>query len=254
MTRLGGLPSGHPVDMSLTSYRPIAWATFENFGTTHLAMLTLCVAAIPVVIAAGRRLRGTAREQLAARLLAVAICCFTIPMQAIDLLPENFDLQTTLPLQLCDFAWLAVVWALWTRSPLPVALSYYWGLVLTPQAILTPWLNADWPDPKYIGFWGMHLLIVWGAVFVAWGLGERPGWTGFRRAVAVTFTWMVLVFGFNSIAGTNYGFVNHKPSDPSVLDYLGPWPLYLVAEIAIVATVWALMTLPQVRRGRDQTD
>jgi uncharacterized membrane protein YwaF len=31
---------------------------------------------------------------------------------------------------------------------------------------------------------------------------------------------------------------------------LGPWPIYLLAEVAIVLIVWALMTLPWERIRR----
>jgi uncharacterized membrane protein YwaF len=54
--------------------------------------------------------------------------------------------------------------------------------------------------------------------------------------------------GLNDLFGSNNGYVNGKPSDATILDVLGPWPLYVVAEMAIVAGGWALITLPWVRR------
>ena len=36
---------------------------------------------------------------------------------------------------------------------------------------------------------------------------------------------------FDLATDTNYGFLVHKPSTASLLDYLGPWPVYVVAEI-----------------------
>jgi hypothetical protein len=41
----------------------------------------------------------------------------------------------------------------------------------------------------------------------------------------------------------------------SLLDVLGPWPVYLLTEITIVLIVWALMTWPweRIRRHADES-
>lgn len=228
---------------------PAAAATeFTTFGTSHWVMLALFVAGIPLAVALGRAVRGTDRETLVCRLFAVAIPCLTVPLQVVDFLPGNYSLHTTLPLQLCDLAWVAAAVALWTRHRYAVALTYFWGLVLTPQALITPALDSPFPDPKFLAFWGMHLLVVWAAVYLVWGLGLSPAWRDYATTVATTSVWLVVVFVVNAALGTNYGFVNEKPAGGSALDYLGPWPVYVVAEIAIIAAVWALMTWPWVRR------
>ncbi len=149
-------------------------------------MLAVFVLGIWPVVAFGRRVRGTPAEMRVSRIYAVLIPCFTIPLQVIDFLPGNYDLQTTLPLQLCDFAWIAAVVALWTHRRTPVALTYFWGLALTTQALITPALVNDLPDPKFIAYWAMHLLIVWAAIFLTWGLGLHPTWRDYRRTVAIT--------------------------------------------------------------------
>ena len=151
-------------------------------------------------------------------------------------------------------ALIATVVALWTRLPLACALAYYWGLTLTTQALLTPWLNRDFPDPKYLAFWAMHLLIVWAAVYLTWGLRVRPSWRGYRFTVALTLVWMVAVYLINVAVGTNYGFVNAKPSTGSVLDVLPGWPWYVLIEIAVVAVVWAAMTWPWTRSGEPRRE
>jgi hypothetical integral membrane protein (TIGR02206 family) len=91
---------------------------------------------------------------------------------------------------------------------------------------------------------------VWAAIYLTWGQRRRPRWRDYRFAIVVTLAWAALTFVFNSIAGTNYGYLNRKPPTASVLDVLGPWPLYLLAEVAIVLVVWALMTWPWERTRR----
>lgn len=220
---------------------------FVNFGTSHWVMIAIFVLGTPPVVVLGRRLRGTPQADRFSKAFAVAIPCFTIPLQVIDFLPGNFHLETTLPLQLCDLAWVAATVALWTHHRYAVALTYFWGLSLTSQALVTPALEAPFPDPKFLAFWGMHYLIVWAAIYLVWGLGLAPDWRDLATTVATTAVWLVTVFCVNLALGTNYGFVNEKP-EASILDYLGPWPVYVLVEIVLVAAVWALMTWPWVRR------
>jgi hypothetical integral membrane protein (TIGR02206 family) len=223
------------------------WASsgrFETLGASHLAVWGLFVMGVVLMVLLGRRVRGTERAVAVSRLFALSIPALLVPLQVVDLLPGNYDVHTTLPVQLCDLAWIAAAVALWTGHRVPVALVYYWGLLLTPQALLTPTLGVDFPDPRFLAFWGIHLMIVWAAVYLTWGLGLRPTWRGYASTVAITLVWLVSVFAFNELAGTNYGYVNDKPGTATILDYLGPWPWYVAVEIALVAVVWALMTLP----------
>ena len=86
---------------------------------------------------------------------------------------------------------------------------------------------------------------------LAWGYGMRPGWRSYRFAVITTLAWGAFTFIFNTIARTDYGFLNRKPVNASLLDFLGPWPFYVLAEVVIVGAVWALMTWPwELKRRR----
>jgi hypothetical integral membrane protein (TIGR02206 family) len=225
---------------------------FEAFTTEHLLLvagfLVVCVA----MAALGSAQRGRPQELVFRRGFAVLIPCFTVPMQVLQLLPGDYDLGSSLPLQLCDLAWVAAVVALWTRHWAATALVYYWGLTLTVQGILTPSLEELFPDPRYFMFWGMHFLTVWAAVYLTFGLRVPVTWRSYRVAVLGTAGWVAAVTLFNATTGTNYGYLNRKPSVGTLLDLFGPWPGYVVVEVAVVAAVWALMTWPWVRaRTRD---
>jgi len=125
------------------------------------------------------------------------------------------------------------------------------GLPLSSQALITPDLNGpDFPSHSFLTFFALHLLIVW-AIYLTWGCGMRPDWRSYRFAVITTLAWGAFTFIFNTIAGTDYGFLNRKPLNASMLDFLGPWPFYVLAEIVIVGAVWALMTWPWERKRRE---
>ncbi len=224
---------------------------FVAFGAEHVALLVLFLAGAVGIVALGRAQRGTPRARRSSRVLAVAISCVTVPSQVLQLTPGSFSLGSSLPLQLCDLAWMAAVWALWTHGRVPVALTYFWGLTLSVQGILTPSLVETFPQPGYLAFWAMHFLVVWAALYLTLGLGLGPHWREYRVAVAVTLGWAVLVFAVNEVLEVNYGYLNAKPESASLLDLLGPWPAYVLAGLAILLAGWALITWPWVGvRGR----
>jgi hypothetical integral membrane protein (TIGR02206 family) len=232
----------------------LAAGQFESYGTSHQAAIALLLIGATALVWFGRSRRDSDAASRLGKALAVVILLFTVPLQILYFTPEYWSLERTLPLALCDLAWMAAAYALWSHRRWAVALTYYWGLTLTTQAVITPDLAVDFPDPVFLLFWGLHLLVVWAAVYLTWGLGLPPDWRSYRTAVTITAAWAVSVFGFNLVAGTNYGYLNAKPPAASILDLLGPWPWYVLAEIVIVAVVWALVTWPWVAARRRRSD
>lgn len=208
---------------------------------THLVPIGIFAVGLVAVVVLGRRHRAAPGPGGFSRTWALLIPVATIPFQVIDLV-HNFDIAVTLPLHLCDLAWIAAVFALWTHHPYPVALTYLWGLVLTVQGIVTPAVNEDFAHPRYFAFWALHLLIVWAAVYLVWGKGLVVRWRDYGAVIATTLVWMAATYGFNLLAETNYGYLMRKPRS-SILDFFADWPWYLAQEIALVAIVWAGLTL-----------
>lgn len=192
---------------------------------------------------------GRKQSQRQARILSRTLGAVTALIYAAILVyvmsPPTID---SVPLQLTDLATVVGAYALWSHRQWAYALTYYWGLVLSTQALISPALQGpDFPSFRYIAFWSIHLLVVWAAIYLTWGRGMRPDWRDYRLAVIVTAVWATMTFTFNRIAGTDYGFLNRKPSTASLLDVLGPWPLYVVIAAALVFLVWAMMTWPWER-------
>ena len=225
---------------------PVAADRFQTYGPSHLVALAVCVVGIVAIMLLGRRAQGSG----VSRAYAVAIVLLTIPLQVLQLLPGEWNPRTSLPFQLCDFAWLFAVHALWTRSRLSATVTYLWGITLTTQAMITPDLASDFPEPRYLMFWAMHILIVWAAFHLVFGLRILPTWATYWTTVGITALWAGSMMVYNTVADTNYGYLNGKPASASILDLLGPWPLYVVLEIALIMAVWALLTWPWARPGK----
>ncbi|MER6970481.1 TIGR02206 family membrane protein [Nocardioides sp. NPDC000445] len=213
----------------------------QAYGLAHLVPLSLLTAGIVAVVWLGRRQRADPEPSRFSRGFALAIPLTTIPLQAHEWVTD-FDLFIDLPIHLCDLAWVAAAFALWTHHPYPIALTCFWGLTLTTQGVFTPDV-MDFPDVSYFTFWGQHLMIVTAAVYLVFGLKLLPRWRDYGWAVATTAAWAAVAYVLNLALDANYGYLRYKPESGSMLDLLGPWPVYVLNEILIVAGVWALVTL-----------
>ncbi|TLF78726.1 YwaF family protein [Nocardia cyriacigeorgica] len=224
---------------------------FSAYGLSHLVVLAVFVVGAVAVVAIGRRERGEAGPSGFGRGFGVV----TLGIYAVVLGATMFPptVGQSVPLRLTDLATVVAGVALVTGWGWAYALTYYWCLTLSTQALVSPALESeDFPHYEFLGFWAIHLLVVWAAIYLTWGVGMRPDWGSYRIAVGATVAWVGVTFVFNSLAGTNYGFVNRKPSTPSLLDVLGPWPWYLGTVAIILLVVWALMTWPWVRNRDGQ--
>ncbi|HTY35028.1 TIGR02206 family membrane protein [Mycobacterium sp.] len=229
-------------DLALSSGAP----KFSAYGSSHWTVLGVFAIGSAALVWIGRR-QSEPQARLFGRVLgALTLAIFTAALVYKLTQPS---IAHSVPLQLCDLAEVTSAYALWSQRKWAFALTYYWGLPLSSQALITPDLDGpDFPCHDFLTFFALHVLIVWAAIYLTWGLRMRPGWRSYRFAVITTLTWAAFTFLFNAVAGTDYGFLNRKPLNASLLDFLGPWPSYVLAEIAIVGVVWALMTWPWERK------
>ena len=222
---------------------------FTLYGPSHWAMLVLFAVGAAVLVAVGRH-----QTEPQARRFGRVLGALTAAIYASTLVYSLLDprVAVPIPLRLTDLATVVAAYALWSQRHWAFALTYYWGLVLSAQALVSPVLiGPDFPSLHFLAFWAIHLLVVWAAIYLTWGRRMRPTWRSYRIVVVTTVIWAMATFTVDSIAGTNYGFLSRKPATATLLDVLGPWPLYLLTGGTALAIVWALMTWPWVRKSAE---
>lgn len=227
---------------------------FVPFTAMHGGAIAAGLAGVTALILLGRT--GEGNERIARFTLGfLCLSAFGYSQAAWLSIEGDPDLDSSLPLHLCDIAAFIGGFALLTGRHLLATLTYFWGLAGTVQALLTPAISVGFPHPAFFSFFVHHFAIIGAALYLplvrGWRL-ERPWWKGPLTALLWGNLYLLLSMAVNAWLGTNFGFTARKPVNPSLLDHLGPWPIYLLWMQVLAALLFSLLALPVLaRKGRD---
>lgn len=207
---------------------------FQLFGATHLATMA-------VVILLACVLTGIARNQKFQRwvnpvsaVLAVILLSNEIIWWIVAVNLKLWSLQWGLPLQICDLVIFASAYSLMRHRQWVWELAYFWGLGGTLQALLTPDMTFTFPHYYFFKFFITHGGVVIAVVFLAAGCGRPIRHRSVWRVFGITNIYAALMGIFNWMTGANYLYLCAKPRHPSIVDYLGPWPWYILGLEAVL--------------------
>jgi hypothetical integral membrane protein (TIGR02206 family) len=223
-------------------------ADLRLFGPLHLAILA------SILVVAVALARGARSSSGAARRIRLALGVFLLVNEAVwwiyRIRHEGFRFPGGLPLQLCDFAlWLTIL-ALLTLNRWAYEVAYYAGLAGAAMAVLTPDLWAPVCSYPSVYFFLEHGGAIVAVLTLTWGKLARPQPASVWRALLILNAYAVVVGVFNAVFGANYMYLCRKPASASLLDYLGPWPVYLLSAEALgIALFWVLWLPFRRRRG-----
>jgi len=204
------------------------------------------VSALAVIVAAAAGLTVLARRRPGAwlRWMAVALVAVEVSWWAYVLaggVPGS-ELAYSLPLQLCDAAIFVAAAALWTRRPILVEVTYFWGLAGTIQALLTPDLPQHFPSYPYFQYYLAHGGVVAAALLMIVGLRIGPRHP--LQVAGLTAVYTGLVGAVDLVSGANYMYLRARPPATTLLDALGPWPVYIVGAAAVAFALLAALYAP----------
>ena len=78
------------------------------------------------------------------------------------------------------------------------------------------------------------------ALFMTLCMAMRPVPMSIARTFAWSTVYLAAAMVTNAMLGTNFGYLRTKPANPSLMDYMAPWPFYIV-ELALLAIVFILV-------------
>lgn len=221
-------------------------AGFQTFGPPHLVAIALTVV-LPVLLSliakrASSRLAATLGIVLGVLLLGNELIHWGFRITGYG--PDVF-LRYFLPLHLCGIAMFATSIALMFRNQTAYEIAYFWGLVGSANAVVTPGnLAVDYPQYRFFQYFIAHSGIVAGVLYATWSLKMRPTLGGLFRAFLWLHVLAAVAAVVNLLSGSNYMYLSSPPWGTVSPFFFLPWPWYLVFLDVIGLAMFSLVYAP----------
>jgi hypothetical integral membrane protein (TIGR02206 family) len=216
---------------------------FVPFGESHIFVLLVFTLLLAPTIAAGRGLdyeRNLLISRLGSLFLFVTLIAWTI----VHIKLGRFNLAVNLPLSICNLFALIAPLLFWNPNERRFEITYYFILSGTLQAIITPDPNSGFPSYSFFKYWIIHCGLVLIVVHHHFAFRLYPR----LRGILPTFVWLnvyiVCLIPLNIWLGSNYFYMMEKPAYPTLLDYFGPWPIYIIVTEILAMVFFALAYVP----------
>lgn len=223
---------------------------FHSFGPSHIAAMLLMFALAALLVMAARAAGSRAVDRAVRSVLVVLIATDWIGYLAMFYVNGWMTIGNVLPLNLCDWATIAVGITLVRPNQKSYDLAYFWALSGTLLTSITPDLAVDFPDVRFIFFFFYHAIIITSVLYLTFATGLRPVPGSLRRVILWTLAYGAVAGIADWLLGTNYGFLRAKPEVATLFDRMGAWPWYIFQSFAIGVAAMIILYLPFLVAGR----
>jgi len=225
---------------------------FQFLGTAHLITLFVILTINLLLL----RLKSASEStRMKVRWgMAIILLCNEIGWHVWNYAIGQWNIQTMLPLHVCSLLVWTGALMLITKNQYIYEFMYFLGIGGGIQALMTPDLGIyGFPHYRFFQTFISHGLIVTAAIYMTTAEGLRPTWKSLLRVAVLINIYMAVVFVVNTLIGSNYLFIAHKPPTASLLDLLPPWPWYILwLEVIGLATCLILYVPFILKDWRDK--
>jgi len=213
---------------------------FKLFGGEHITvMLLLLLIYIGLYLGRSVLRRDTVDRRMRLGIILL-ILIEEISFNAYRIGNGIWMLETSLPLHYCNMMMYASIYLMWTGKRSVFELVYLFGLAGTIQAIVTPALQEGFPHFRFIQFYMAHGLIIFSGLYYVFVHGYRPDLNSVKRTFILINVSIPPIMLINWLTGGNYNNLNRVPDVPTLIDFLGPWPYYLI-PLEVLAILFLLL-------------
>jgi hypothetical integral membrane protein (TIGR02206 family) len=220
------------------------YSIFEMFSTSHIIVLLLFLIGSIVIFIYRHKLKQSKWRPIEIG-IALSLLFFEISFHIWLLVSSYWDASDSIPIELCSISLFLTIILLLTGREIVYELLLFTALLGATQALITPVLYYDFPHIRFFYFFYTHIMMIWVALYFTWVKGYRPTLRSVGKVFVFLNVLLPIVMVVNKLVDGNYMFLSHKPRTPSLLDYLGPYPWYILSLegllLILSLVVWLLL-------------
>ena len=219
--------------------------SFILFSKTHWMTLFVIVGIIVLIFLFRRVLRKQPINNIVRIGLAAILIISEISLHSWLWRIGEWTIQYSLPFHLSSISILLSAALLLTKSYSLFEFTYFAGVGSALQAMITPDISAyTFPHFRYVHFFISHGGIVVANLYMVLVEKYKPTAKSVWKAFLYLNVYTIFVFLLNYFIEGNYMYISKKPVNPSILDYLGPWPLYILPLEVIAFITFLILYVP----------
>ena len=183
-----------------------------------------------------------------------------------EIITNRFTIELSLPLNLCDISNILCAILLIRKSFKMYEILYFWALAGTIQSYITPNIFFGFPHFEYIAFYIQHGGEILTILYLTIVTGFRPKAKSMIKSLVALSIFIMFVYIFNLIAGSNYMFLMADTPHPSTVTRMikifgePPWHiigLMLVTVVSILVlyapfAIWDKFKKSKSSQNQDQ--
>jgi hypothetical integral membrane protein (TIGR02206 family) len=223
---------------------------FQAFSFEHwMTLLFFAVLGVGLILFAQKK--TTVVQEQIGLLLGIVIAIASLLWPSYYLAEGTFSLSKDLPLDMCYISAIFAPILMMNRNANLYQILYYWILVGTLQACITPNVAEQFPHIWYLRFFIIHCGLVIAIFYATFVYGHRPTLKGLWLSYLSLLIFACCLFAINSALDSNYMFTHRKPDNPSLIDLLGPHPWYLLVVAGMCLVLFFVVYLPFWKKSKN---
>ena len=206
---------------------------FVFMSNEHIASIIVFIALAFTIPLYAKYYLTERQQHILGSVIGVLIASGDITWLALEVVGGTYTSKLHLPFHLCRMANLLILIVLVFRSYLAYEVVFFWGLTVI-HAVITPDIIQGFPHFHFIRYWLSHQLMIIGILYATFVYDIWPR----KESIYVSFIslllFLLITIPVNLLLDANYFWICGKPPVETILDFFGPWPMYIIVS-AILA-------------------